>query len=94
MWVPGETFYLKPNEFSSNSAKTNADQGAFPHTENDCSTLLSVDMSQAKNGELLIVVHSMCLRCTHIPCLSTEQHLRFSYRMKILPVVVSVVFCY
>ena len=52
MWVSGETFYLRPNEFSSNSAKRNADQGAFPHTENDRWTLLSVDMSQVKNGEL------------------------------------------
>ena len=31
---------------------------------------------------------------THTPCLSTWLHLRFSYRMKILLVVVSIVFCY
>ena len=29
------------------------------------------DISQAKNGELLIVVYFMRLRCTHTPCLST-----------------------
>ena len=64
-------------------------------TVNDCLTLFSADMSQAKNGELLIVqVHFTRLRCTHTLCLSTWLHLRFSYRMKILLVVVSIVFCY
>ena len=49
-------------------------------------------MSQAKNVELLIVrVYFTRLRCTHTPCLSTWLHLRFSYRMKILSVVVSIV---
>ena len=46
-------------------------------------------MSPAKNGELVIVVYFTHLRCTYSPCLSTWLHLRCSYRMKILPVVVS-----
>ena len=66
---------------------------SLSHTVNDCSTLLSADMSQAKNGKLFVVVYSTRLRCTHTPCLSTWLHLPFSYRMKILPVVVSIVFC-
>ena len=41
-------------------------------TVNDCSTLFSADMSQAKDGELLIVqVYFTRLRCTHTLCLST-----------------------
>ena len=64
-------------------------------TVNDCSTLFSADMSQAKDGELLIVqVYFTRLRCTHTPCLSTWLHLHFSYRIKILLVIVSIVFCY
>ena len=42
--------------------------------------------------EHLIAVHFTRSRCTHTPCLSTWLHLRFSYRMKILPIVVSIVF--
>ena len=34
---------------------------------------------------------SRALLCTHTPCLSTWLHLRFSYHMKILPIVVSIV---
>ena len=34
------------------------------------------------------------LEMYYSPCLSTWLHLRCSYRMKILPVVVSIVFCY
>ena len=64
-------------------------------TVNDCSTLFSADMLQAKDGELLIVqVYFTRLRCTRTPCLSTWLHLRFSYRIKILLVIVSIVFCY
>ena len=64
-------------------------------TVNDCSTLFSADMSQAKDGELLIVqVYFTRLRCTHTPCLSIWLHLRFSYGMKILLVVFSIVFYY
>ena len=66
---------------------------SLSHTVKDCSTLLSADMSQAKNGKLFVVINSTRLRCTHTPCLSTWLHLPFSYRMKILPVVVSIVFC-
>ena len=41
-------------------------------TVNDCSTLFSADMLQAKDGELLIVqVYFTRLRCTCTPCLST-----------------------
>ena len=40
-------------------------------TVNDCSTLFSADMSQAKNAELLIVVCFTRLRCTVTPCPST-----------------------
>ena len=31
-------------------------KGAYSYTEHDCSTFFSADISQAKNGELLIVV--------------------------------------
>ena len=37
------------------------------------------------------VVYFTRLRCTHTSCLSTWLHLRFSYRRKILPIVVSIV---
>ena len=40
------------------------------------------------------VVYFTRLRCTYTPCLCTWLHLRFSYCIKILPVVVSIVFCY
>ena len=48
----------------------------------------SFRLSKAKNGELLIVAYFTRLRCTHTPCLSTLLHLRFSYRWKILSIVV------
>ena len=52
-------------------------------------------MSQVKNGELLIIQGDFTrLRCIHTPCLSTWLHLRFSYRVKILLVVVSIVSFY
>ena len=66
-----------------NSAKNNSDLGACSHAVHDFSTSFSADISRAKNGEFLIVVYSTRLRFTHTPCLSTELHLRFSYRMKI-----------
>ena len=40
-----------------NSAKKNADEGVCSHTEHDCSEFFSAGISQAKNGELLIVVY-------------------------------------
>ena len=40
-----------------NWAKKNADWGACSHTVRDCSTFFSADISQAKNGELPIVVY-------------------------------------
>ena len=54
-----------------NSPKKNADEGASFYTVHDYLTFFSADISQAKNGELLIVVYFTRLRCTHTPCLST-----------------------
>ena len=42
--------------------------------------------------EPLIVVYFSRLRCTDTPCFSTWLHFHFSYRMKTLPIVVSIVF--
>ena len=42
--------------------------------------------------EPLIVVYFTRLRCTDTPCFSTWLHFHFSYRMKTLPIVVSIVF--
>ena len=53
------------------SVINNADKRACSHTEHDCSTFLSADISQAKNGEFLIVVYFTRLRCTHTLCPST-----------------------
>ena len=72
-----------------NSAKKNADKGVFSHNEHDSLTFFSANILQAKNGKLLIVVCFTRLRCTHTPCLSAWLHLRFSYRKKILSIVVS-----
>ena len=77
-----------------NSAKKNADEGVSSHNEHDSLTFFSVNILQAKNGKLLIVVCFTRLRCTHTPCLSARLHLRFSYCMKILPTLVSIVFKY
>ena len=66
-------------------------QGAVPTLDTIVLFCLA-DISQAKNGEIQIAVYFTRLRCTHNPCLSTWPHLRFSYRMKILPIVVSTVF--
>ena len=41
--------------------------------------------------EPLIVVYFTRLRCTDTPCFSTWLHFHFSYRMKTLPIVVSIV---
>ena len=53
------------------SVISNADKRACSHTVHHCSTFFTADISQAKNGELLIVVYFTRLRCTHTPCLST-----------------------
>ena len=71
----------------------NTDKRTFL-TVNDCSTFFSAEISQAKNGEPLVVVFFRRLKCTHNPCLSKCPHMCVSHRMKILPVVVSIVFCY
>ena len=48
-----------------NSAKKNADEGVSSHNEHDSLTFFSVNILQAKNGKLLIVVCFTRLRCTH-----------------------------
>ena len=53
------------------SVISNADKRACSHTVHHCSTFFTADISQAKNGELLIVVYFTRLRCTHTLCLST-----------------------
>ena len=55
----------------TNSTKKNADSGACSHSVHDCSSFCLADISQAKNGEIQIVVYFTRLRCTHNPCLST-----------------------
>ena len=53
-------------------------------------------MSRAKNGRssLFSGLFHAPDGCTYTPRLSTRLHLRFSYRMIILLIVVSIVFCY
>ena len=63
-----------------------------PYTIQHGSTFFSADISQAKNGELLIIVYFTRLRYTHTPCLSTYLYLRFSYRMKTQQIIASIVF--
>ena len=75
-----------------NSAIKNADWEAYSQIGHDYSTIFSADISQATNGELLNVVYFTSLRCTHTLCLSTWLHLRFSDRLKIPLVVVSIAF--
>ena len=53
------------------SVISNADKRACSHTVHHCSTFFTADISQAKNGELLIVVYFTRFRCTHTHCLST-----------------------
>ena len=66
-----------------NLAKYNADEWACSHTVHDCSTFFSDDVSQAKNGVLLIVYFTR-FGNTNTLCLSTWLHLPFSYHVKIL----------
>ena len=73
-----------------NSAKRNADEGAYSHIGHDYSSFFSADITQAKNGELLNVAYFTRLRFTYTLCLSTRLH--FSDRLIILPVVVSIEF--
>ena len=75
-----------------NSVEKNANEGACFPTVHDCSTFFSADISQAKNGELPIIVYFTRLRCTRTPCLSTCLYLRFSYRMKIQQIITFIVF--
>ena len=53
------------------SVISNANKRACSHTVHHSSTFFTADISQVKNGELLIVVYFTRLRCTHTPCLST-----------------------
>ena len=55
-------------------------------------TFFSADITQAKNGELLNVAYFTRMRDTYTLCLSTWLNLRFSDRLIILPVVVSIEF--
>ena len=43
------------------SVISSADKGACSHTVHHCSTFFTADISQAKNGELLIVVYCCML---------------------------------
>ena len=75
-----------------NSAKRNADEGTYSHIGHDYSSFFSADITQAKNGELLDVAYFTRLRFTYTLCLSTRLQLRFSDRLIILPVVISIEF--
>ena len=72
-----------------NSAKKNADQGACSHTVHDFSTFLPADISQAKKwgAPYCCLFHALDIPC-HTALLIFLVILRFSYRMKILPIVV------
>ena len=77
----------------TNSTKKNADSGACSHSVHDCSSFCLADISQAKNGEIQIVVSvSRTWDALIILVFPRDLHLHFSYRMKILPIVVSIVF--
>ena len=68
-WHSNNNYILKNNK--SDSTKKNADSGACSHTGHYYSWFSLADISQAKNGEIQIVVYFTRLRCSHNPCLST-----------------------
>ena len=56
---------------SPESGEQAPDSGACSHTGHYYSWFCLADISQAKNGEIQIVVYFTRLRCSHNPCLST-----------------------
>ena len=62
-----------------------------PYTFFQHSFRLTFRKGRMVSSLLFIVVYFTHLRCTRTPCLSTWLHLRFSYRIKILPIVVFII---